>query len=70
MATVIGFSANTDDYLLVNESAEEIRRLLLPAALPADGLCQLTKIPKMHEPRVAPVPVYVNPARIAYLHPQ
>jgi hypothetical protein len=68
MATVIGFSAHEDDNLVVAESVDEIRGWLLPNALPEDGLCQLTKLPGRSVTNVGPVPIYINPARIAYVH--
>lgn len=68
MPTVIGFSARQGDNLLVAETIDEVRGGLLPNALSADGLCQLTRIPKGLEANNEPVPVYVNPTQIAYLH--
>jgi hypothetical protein len=68
MATVIGFSARKGDNLFVQESIEEVRESLLPNSLTTGGLCQLTRIPRRLEMDFEPVTVYVNPARIAFLH--
>lgn len=67
MATLIAFSARSGDSIRVEETVDQIRGAMLPGALSAEGFCQLTRVAKKFEV-LDPVPVFVRPERIAYMH--
>jgi len=68
MATLIAFSGRDGDHLLVEGTVEEVQQELAPNARNANGLAQLTMIPKKLEPNFGSAPVWINPERVAYLH--
>jgi hypothetical protein len=62
MATLVAFSAQSGDYILVEEALDDVAAALKEA----DGPVRLTITPAARQ-RFEPSTTYVNPARVAYL---
>lgn len=66
MATLVAFSGRQGDSVLVEEDLNEAQDKLGAGNQSPAGLCQLTQIP-MEMQAFDPVPILVNPDRVAYL---
>jgi len=68
--TLISFSANGSDYILVEGAPSDVNDKLSTSNRAGSGLCQLTQLPDTSKgQRFEPAPVFVNPERIAYIRP-
>ena len=64
--TLIGFSGRKGDYIVVDGEVNDVNATLAPGNRPAGGLVEFSQVPAKFE-TFAPVPVFVNPDRIAYI---
>jgi hypothetical protein len=66
--TVVAFSAETGDFIIVEEELEEANEKLAIGNAGPSGLCRLTQVPGDRQ-TFAPAPVLINRERVAYLRP-
>jgi sugar (pentulose or hexulose) kinase len=68
--SLIAFSAQGGDYILVEGEPTEVNEQLAVSRRSTSGLCQLTQVadPSGGQ-RFEPAPVFVNPDRVAYVRP-
>jgi predicted heme/steroid binding protein len=64
--TLIGFSGQKDDYIVVEGEVRDVSDSLAPANHTASGLVELIQVPAKFE-TFKPVPVFVNRDRVAYI---
>ena len=68
MPTLVYFSGQRGDLILVQSDLDETKEQLVESRRSTSGLCGLTQIPG-EEQRFDPRAVFVNPDRVAYLKP-
>lgn len=68
MSTIVAFSGEHNDYIVVAEDLATIQDRLAEAES-GNGMCQLTQLPKERQREVPTAPVLVNASRVAYVRP-
>jgi hypothetical protein len=68
LSTIVAFSAEHNDYIVVAEDLATIQDRLAEAES-GNGMCELTQLPKERQKHFPSSPILVNASRVAYVRP-